>query len=64
MAAMAPEQVVPGVRRLPCRSGVTDARRCPMLLAHVRPQVAKRTMDFLFLRGDSIILISPPLRAA
>lgn len=35
-----------------------------MLLAHVRPQVAKRTMDFLFLRGDSIILISPPLRAA
>eukprot|EP00793_Prasinoderma_coloniale_P006288 PRCOL_00001118-RA len=27
-------------------------------------KVAKRTMDFLFLRGDSIILISPPLRAA
>ncbi len=26
------------------------------------PQVVKRTVDLLFVRGDGIILISPPLR--
>lgn len=34
----------------------------PTLHMH-RPQTQKRTIPFLFVRGDGVILISPPLRS-
>ncbi|KAL9311978.1 putative U6 snRNA-associated Sm-like protein Lsm3 [Arabidopsis thaliana] len=30
----------------------------------VREQTTKRTIEFLFVRGDGVILVSPPLRTA
>lgn len=36
-----------------------DAR----LPASVRPQTHKRVIPFLFVRGDGVVLVSPPLRS-
>jgi hypothetical protein len=58
-----PTPVLPPRRVCAARARVRGPSAAMALPAVGRPQTQKRSVPFLFLRGDGVILISPPLRS-